>query len=155
MSERRRKSRALARFFAAAACFSSGASLAQAPPWKPEKPIEIVVNTAPGNSPDRTARSIQRLLRELGLAGAATVSNRVGGGGAVAFGYVGQRPADGHTVAIGVEEGDRGELLGRRIHRLGVSEKARGGGLRAGEGGAGGPRAGEAGQASRRCTPME
>lgn len=33
--------------------------------WKPEKPVEIVVNTAPGSGPDKNAKLMQKLLQEL------------------------------------------------------------------------------------------
>jgi putative tricarboxylic transport membrane protein len=87
---------------------------AAAPAWKPDKVVEIIVNTAPGNSPDRTARAIQKILQERALSPTAmTVSNRVGGGGAVAYAYLNQRPADGHFIAIASKALLTNHVMGR------------------------------------------
>lgn len=88
-----------------AACFAlllgSGEGRAASAEWKPDKPIEIIVNTAPGASPDRTGRAMQRILQERRFVEVPlTVSNRVGGGGAVAYTYLSQRAGDAHFVAI-------------------------------------------------------
>lgn len=94
--------------------FASGAAVAASPAWKPDKVVEIVVNTAPGNSPDKTARSIQKILQEHGLAPTPiTVSNRVGGGGAVAYTYLNQRPGDGHYIAIASKALRTNHIMGR------------------------------------------
>jgi putative tricarboxylic transport membrane protein len=69
--------------------------------WKPEKAIELVVNTLPGNGPDRTARVMQGILQDKKqIEVPVTISNKVGGGGAVAYTYLNARPADGHTLSI-------------------------------------------------------
>ena len=75
------------------------AAIAQ-PAWTPGKPVEISANCAPGCGPDRTARSLQRIWQENRFVEVpVTVGNRVGGGGAVLYSYINQRP-DGHAVAI-------------------------------------------------------
>jgi putative tricarboxylic transport membrane protein len=82
--------------------------------WKPDKPVEIIVNTAPGNSPDRTARAIQRIAQERRLLEVPlTVANRVGGGGAVAYNYLNQRAGDGHFIAIASKALLTNNLMGR------------------------------------------
>ena len=82
--------------------------------WKPEKPIEIIVNTAPGNSPDRTARAIQRIAQERRIVEVPlTVANRVGGGGAVAYNYLNQRAGDGHFIAIASKALLTNHIMGR------------------------------------------
>lgn len=88
-----------------AACFAlllgAGEGRAASAEWKPDKPIEIIVNTAPGASPDRTGRAMQRILQDRRFVEVPlTVSNRVGGGGAVAYTYLSQRAGDAHFVAI-------------------------------------------------------
>ena len=90
----------------------AGGAPAQA--WKPDKVVEIVVNTAPGNSPDKTARAIQKIIQDRKLSDApVTVSNRVGGGGAVAYTYLNQRPADGHFIAIASKAILTNHIMGR------------------------------------------
>ena len=92
---------------------SSGLQAA-APEWKPEKAVEIVVNTGPGVSPDRTARAMERIFRERKLVDVPiTVSNRVGGGGAVAYTYLNQRQGDGHTIAIASKALLTNHIMGR------------------------------------------
>jgi len=82
-----------------ALCF--GCVCAHAADWKPEKPVEIVVNTPPGNGPDRTARLMQSILQDKKqIEVPVAVSNKLGGGGVVAYTYLNSRPADGHTLMI-------------------------------------------------------
>lgn len=69
--------------------------------WKPEKNIELVVGSSPGSGTDRTARDIDRLWRETGLISvSSTVVNRPGGGGAIAFSYLGQKTGDAHQLLV-------------------------------------------------------
>jgi putative tricarboxylic transport membrane protein len=71
-------------------------------PWKPERNVEIVVGSSPGSGTDRTARDIERLWRETGLINVSSVVvNRPGGGGAVAFAYLGQKSGDAHSLLVG------------------------------------------------------
>jgi putative tricarboxylic transport membrane protein len=93
------------RWVRAAACVCAALMLSPAwgaaGDWKPDKPVEIILNTAPGNSPDRTARAIQRIFQERRYVEVPLfVSNRVGGGGAVAYTYLNQRAGDGNFIAI-------------------------------------------------------
>jgi putative tricarboxylic transport membrane protein len=61
--------------------------------WKPEKAVEIVVNTPPGNGPDRTARVMQSILQDKKYVDVpVVVSNKLGGGGVVAYAYLNTRP---------------------------------------------------------------
>ncbi|MES2561885.1 MAG: tripartite tricarboxylate transporter substrate binding protein [Pseudomonadota bacterium] len=69
--------------------------------WRPEKPVEIVVNTAPGSGPDKTARLMQKLMQEFKQPEIPmVVSNKPGGGGAIAYTYLNQYPGNGHYLAI-------------------------------------------------------
>jgi putative tricarboxylic transport membrane protein len=86
------------RWFVMACFLSINASAAD---WKPEKSIEIVVNTPPGNGPDRTARVMQSILQDKKQIDVpVTIANKLGGGGAVAYSYLNTRPGDGHTLMI-------------------------------------------------------
>jgi putative tricarboxylic transport membrane protein len=74
---------------------------AAAAAWKPEKNVEIVINTAPGSGQDTTGRMIQRILNERRIVEAPiVVVNRPGGGGAIAYNYLNQHQRDGHYSAI-------------------------------------------------------
>ena len=75
---------------------------AHAQAWSPQRNVEIVVGSAPGGSNDRTARQVERFLTEKKLVSVPlTVVNKSGGSSNIAFIYVNQRPADGHTLLIG------------------------------------------------------
>ena len=69
--------------------------------WKPEKTVEIVVNTAPGSGPDKIGRLMQKILQdqrtpESGM----VVVNKPGAGGAVAYTYLNQYAGNGHYLAV-------------------------------------------------------
>ena len=68
--------------------------------WKPERTVELVVLSAPGGGIDRLGRILQRIWQENKWLEGATVVNKIGGGGAVAYAYTNQRPGDAHTLAI-------------------------------------------------------
>lgn len=79
-----------------------GGRAAAAAEWKPERPVEIVALNAPGGGSDRIARILVTLLQERRLVPVpVSVVNRAGGGGAVAYNYINQRPGDGHVLALG------------------------------------------------------
>ncbi len=84
---------------AAITVFAGYASGAVAQTWKPESPVEIIVNCAPGCGPDRMARLMQRVFQVNKFVDpAVTVQNRTGGGGAVAQTYLNQFEANGHYL---------------------------------------------------------
>jgi len=98
----------------AAAALAAGQAAAATAEWKPDKPVEIVVNTGPGVSPDRTARTMQRIFQERRLVEfPLTVSNRVGGGGAVAYTYLNTKPGDAHFIAIASKALLTNHIMGR------------------------------------------
>jgi putative tricarboxylic transport membrane protein len=68
--------------------------------WKPDKPVEFVVLSAPGGGNDKTARLMQRVWRETKWLENVNVLNKPGGGGAVAYTYVSQHAGDGHYLAV-------------------------------------------------------
>jgi putative tricarboxylic transport membrane protein len=67
--------------------------------WRPEKTVELVVYSAAGGGNDKSARVLSRIWKELNLADAVVV-NKVGGGGNIAYTYIGQKPGDAHFIAI-------------------------------------------------------
>jgi putative tricarboxylic transport membrane protein len=80
-------------------CFATGA--AAQPAWKPEKNIEIVVGLTAGSSQDRTARFLQNMWQSKGfVAVPATVVNRVGGAGNIAWAYTATHAGDAHWFQI-------------------------------------------------------
>lgn len=82
--------------FTSAAVFSTGA---RAQTWRPEQPVEIIVNCAPGCGPDRMARLMQGVFQTHKLVDPAiTIQNKTGGGGAVAQTYLNQFAGNGHYL---------------------------------------------------------
>lgn len=88
-----------------------GAAPAQA--WKPQQPVEIIVGSAAGSSPDTMARAIQRIWQEKRLVEVpANVVNRVGGGNTIAWNFLSQRPGDGHFLMVSNINLSAGHLTG-------------------------------------------
>lgn len=83
--------------WAAAAITAPAASAAD---WRPERAIEVIVGVPPGGPLDATARLIQKYLEGRSPPLTAAVSNRAGGGHAIAMTYLNQRPGDGHFIAM-------------------------------------------------------
>ena len=74
---------------------------AAAPAWRPDKPVEIIVNTSPGTGSDATGRLILRMLTEKKLIEVpATVVNKIGGGGTIGLTYLTQHPGNGHYLMV-------------------------------------------------------
>lgn len=82
---------------AVAAALATAAPLALA---YPDKPITIVVPTAPGGGNDAMARVIGQKLGPL-LGQTVIVDNRAGANGAIASEFAARAPADGHTLMFG------------------------------------------------------
>ena len=72
---------------------------AYAQQWKPDRTVELVVFAAAGGGNDKAARQLQKIWHE-GKMLDATVNNKVGGGGSLAYAYTIQKPADGHAIAL-------------------------------------------------------
>ena len=74
---------------------------AQPAPWQPERFLEIVVPSGPSGANDTTARMVYSILQGKGLAKVpVNVVNRPGGGGAVAFTYIHQKPGDARYISV-------------------------------------------------------
>lgn len=84
---------------AAIACgLLSGAALAQAPAWKPSRPVEFTVGAGPGGSLDQVARTLQHIIEQQ-QGPSFVVVNKPSGGGRVAVNSLRQRPGDAHYLA--------------------------------------------------------
>ena len=85
-----------------ALCLNAGAAAAQPVPWKPDRTVELIVGTAPGAAPDKTARTIQRIWQVRGIFdGPLSVVNKPGGGNLIAWTYLNQHAGNGHYLMIG------------------------------------------------------
>ncbi len=68
--------------------------------WKPEKPVEFVVQAAAGGGSDIFARSIAKVLADEKIVTVPiNVVNKPGGSGAVAYSYLNQKKGDPHVIA--------------------------------------------------------
>lgn len=116
--------------FAARAC--AGACLLLAfqnapaqPAWKPDRPVEIILTCQPGCSTDIAARAIQRIWQEHPIVPVpAVVVNKAGGGGSVAFGYLKQKPGDGHALVLSGAGVVVNTILGRGVGHKDVTTLA-------------------------------
>ena len=89
----------LARTLGALAALCVGAVHAQG--WTPQKNVEIIANSVPGGTNDKTARTLEQLfvLNKL-VPTSLTVVNKAGGGGTIGFAYLQQHPADPHYLIV-------------------------------------------------------
>ena len=93
--------RSISRSAAAVLAAVAVASGAGAQSWKPSQPIEIIIGSAAGSSPDTMARAIQRIWQEKKLVDSSVnVVNRVGGGNTIAWNFLSQRAGDGHYLMV-------------------------------------------------------
>lgn len=74
-------------------------SSVRAQSWKPDRNVDIIVNSGAGGASDRQARVVQRLLQALPGMPSVTVSNRTGGGGVVALTLMTQHAGDAHYLS--------------------------------------------------------
>ncbi len=82
------------------ACLGPALPAAAQAPWKPDRPVEIIVGTDPGSGNDRSARTLQKIWRNNKLVDVAvTVVNRPGGFGAVGWSYLNAHPRSGTYLA--------------------------------------------------------
>ncbi|MDB5812807.1 MAG: hypothetical protein JWN94_4929 [Betaproteobacteria bacterium] len=82
--------------------------------WKPEKNVEIIIGSSPGGGQDKTGRVLQHLLQDKRLIDvAASVVNKPGGGGALAWNYLNQHAGDGHYLEIGTTTLLTNQIIGR------------------------------------------
>lgn len=83
----------------ALAIAAGGASSVALAQQFPTQPLEFVAHTAPGGGTDQFARLMADiLLREKMVTQQPIISNRVGGGGAIAYNYVKGKRGDPHVI---------------------------------------------------------
>ena len=81
------------------AFFATLALAAHAQGWHPEKPVEIILPTAPGGGNDTVARLMQKMLQESkAVSTPVLVVNKSGGNQAVSVAYHAQHRADPHYL---------------------------------------------------------
>ncbi len=85
---------------AAAIAAATAAASAQNYPWKPEKPITLIVPWAAGGSTDQVSRVVAAEI-EKALNQKVVVVNQGGASGSIGTRNVMQAPADGYTWAAG------------------------------------------------------
>jgi putative tricarboxylic transport membrane protein len=86
-------------FAAVCAAAAIGVVPAAAQQWKPNKPVELVVGSSPGGSPDIMARLVQRIFQNSGLVPSSTVVNKPGAANTIGWAYLNQHAGDGHFIA--------------------------------------------------------
>ena len=75
------------------------ATPALAQPWRPDRPVEILVGFAPGGASDLDARGYAAAM-ERALGAAFVVTNRTGAGGEVALAALARARPDGLTLGV-------------------------------------------------------
>ncbi len=74
---------------------------AQAPAWQPTKSVTIVVHSDPGSGSDSLARAMAQIFDKEGLVKQSiTVSNKPGGGSAIAQAYLGEQKGNEHMMGM-------------------------------------------------------
>lgn len=68
--------------------------------WKPDRTAELIVSAGPGGNQDLTARVIQNVWQEKKIVPSAVVTNKTGGGGAIASNYLSQHAGDPHFLMM-------------------------------------------------------
>ena len=68
--------------------------------WKPQRNVDIVVNSGAGGTADRQARVAQKFLQTFPGMPSVSVTNRAGGAGLVALTFIAQRSGDPHYLGI-------------------------------------------------------
>jgi len=77
----------------------AGSSVGAQAEWKPTEPVEIMVHSQPGSSPDVTARTIQKIWSDTGIVDVpVTVSNKPTQ--AAGFAYLKQHEGDPHKLTV-------------------------------------------------------
>jgi putative tricarboxylic transport membrane protein len=99
--------------WAAAGALAAAPAAAPAQGWKPQQPVEVIIGSAAGSSPDTLARYIQKIWHERKLVEVpVSVVNRVGGGNTIAWNFLSSKAGDGHFVMASNINLSAGHLTG-------------------------------------------
>lgn len=80
---------------------AAGAAQAQAQAWKPDRHVELIIPSTAGGSLDHTGRTFHKMWDELKLVPTTSaVSNRGGGGHAIAYNFLSQQASNPHFMSI-------------------------------------------------------
>lgn len=90
----------------------AGPALAQAPGWKPDRPLRVIVPFAAGGTADLTVRAVGQQLGVL-LGQAVVIDNRPGAGGIIAAQQLLNAPVDGYTMMVATN----GTAISRSLFR--------------------------------------
>lgn len=101
------------------------AGVSAQPAWKPERPVELIVTCQPGCGPDIAARTVQKIWQDHKIVQApVVVVNKPGGGGAVAFNYIHQKPGDAHAMVLSGAGAVVNTIMGRGVGHKDVTPVA-------------------------------
>jgi putative tricarboxylic transport membrane protein len=101
----------------AAAIAALSMPIAAAQAWRPDKPVELVIPTAPGANNDRMIRIIQKIMQDQKLVSTPVVAlNRPGGNQHLAFLYLVQKGTDPHALLLSNSTFFANELSGISPH---------------------------------------
>src|SRR5687768_17141514 len=96
------------------------AAFAQAP-WKPSRPVALVVGATPGGSLDLTARLIQRIWdQQRAIGQPVIVVNKAGAGQGLAWDYMRDKGSQGHAIALGGPNLISNQITG--VHPIGPKD---------------------------------
>jgi putative tricarboxylic transport membrane protein len=73
---------------------------AAAQEWRPQRNVDLVVNSGAGGAADRQSRVAQKFLQSLPGVPSVSVTNRAGGGGLIALSFIAQHPGDPHYLGV-------------------------------------------------------
>jgi putative tricarboxylic transport membrane protein len=101
----------------AAAIAALHVPLATAQSWRPDKPVELVIPTAPGANNDRMIRIIQKVMQDQKLVSTPVLAlNRPGGNQHLSFLYLVQKGSDPHALLLSNSTIFTNELSGISPH---------------------------------------
>jgi putative tricarboxylic transport membrane protein len=104
-------------YVGAAALAALNAPLAAAQAWRPDKPVELVIPTAPGANNDRMIRLIQRIMQDQKIVASPVVAlNKPGGNQHLSFLYLVQKGTDPHALLLSNSTIFTNELSGVSPH---------------------------------------
>lgn len=68
--------------------------------WRPQRNVDIIVNSGAGGAADRQCRVVQKFLQTVPGIPSVSVTHRPGGGGSIAMSFLTQHPGDAHYIGV-------------------------------------------------------